>query len=240
MGQLLTYAAGLDAVTIVWVAQRFTEEHRAALDWLNEKTDEDVNFFGLEIELWKIGGSEKAPKFNIVSKPNDWTRTVKTTAAKTELTPTKKQLLDYWTGLTEFMQNNGSHIRMPKPAPKHWLIFSVGRNNFQIYTRASNQKQEIGVYLRVSGPNRLEYFHALEKQYRQEADQAVGMTLDWRRLLEGKESHIELYYKCDPFDKSDWPNQFQWLSNAVEKLHAYFSPIIKQLDISELDEIEQE
>src|SRR6185437_4226591 len=57
LGQLLTYAAGLQAVTIVWVAERFTEEHRAALDWLNERTDAHINFFGLEIELWKIGDS---------------------------------------------------------------------------------------------------------------------------------------------------------------------------------------
>jgi hypothetical protein len=32
LGQLLTYASGLDAVTIIWIASRFTEEHRAALD----------------------------------------------------------------------------------------------------------------------------------------------------------------------------------------------------------------
>lgn len=68
LGQLMTYAAGLDAVTIVWLAQRFTEEHRAALDWLNRVTDERINFFGLEIELWRIGDSPMAPKFNVVSK----------------------------------------------------------------------------------------------------------------------------------------------------------------------------
>src|ERR1044071_9814117 len=55
LAQLLTYAAGLKAVTIVWIANLFTEEHRAALDWLNEITDSRFNFFGLEIELWKIG-----------------------------------------------------------------------------------------------------------------------------------------------------------------------------------------
>src|SRR5882724_4545695 len=70
LGQLLTYAAGLTTVTIVWLAQRFTEEHRAALDWLNERTDEKINFFGLEVELWKIGDSPIAPKFNVVCKPN--------------------------------------------------------------------------------------------------------------------------------------------------------------------------
>ncbi len=55
LGQLLTYAAGLKAVTIVWIANRFTSEHRAALDWLNEITDSGFNFFGLEVELWRIG-----------------------------------------------------------------------------------------------------------------------------------------------------------------------------------------
>jgi hypothetical protein len=76
LGQLLTYAAGLNAVTIVWIAERFTEEHRAALDWLNEITGEGTDFFGLEIELWRIGDSPAAPKFNMASKPNDWSRKV--------------------------------------------------------------------------------------------------------------------------------------------------------------------
>ena len=76
LGQLLTYAAGLQTVTIVWVAANFTDEHRAALDWLNEITDERFRFFGLEVELWKIGNSPAAPKFNIVAKPNEWTRSL--------------------------------------------------------------------------------------------------------------------------------------------------------------------
>ena len=60
LGQLLTYAAGLAAVKVVWIAAPFTDEHRSALDWLNERTDRNVNFFGLEIELWRIGGSPTA------------------------------------------------------------------------------------------------------------------------------------------------------------------------------------
>ena len=87
LGQLLTYAAGLDAVTVVWIAERFTEEHRAALDWLNEITAEGFSFFGLEIELWRIGDSPMAPKFNVVSHPNDWTKTV-SRISRGELTPT--------------------------------------------------------------------------------------------------------------------------------------------------------
>ena len=77
LGQLLTYAPGLEATTVIWIASEFVEKHRAALDWLNEITDSKYRFFGLEIELWKIDNSLVAPKFNIVSKPNDWTQSIK-------------------------------------------------------------------------------------------------------------------------------------------------------------------
>ena len=92
LGQLLTYAAGLHAVTICWIADNFTEEHRAALDWLNEITDDRFQFFGLEIELWRIGNSPPAPKFNVVSKPNDWSRSVAEMArpGSENITPTKR------------------------------------------------------------------------------------------------------------------------------------------------------
>jgi len=66
----------LSEQTLVWIANPFTEEHRAALDWLNAITDQRFNFFGLEVELWQIGDSKIAPKFNIAAKPNDWSRTV--------------------------------------------------------------------------------------------------------------------------------------------------------------------
>ena len=77
LGQLLTYAAGLEAVTIIWIAKKFQEEHRAAIDWLNEITGKGIFFFGLEIELWRIEDSPPAPKFNIVSKPNDWSKSIR-------------------------------------------------------------------------------------------------------------------------------------------------------------------
>jgi Domain of unknown function (DUF4268) len=72
LGKLLTSASGLEAATFVWVAARFTEQHRSTLDWLNRITDYHFRFFGLEVELWRIGTSPAAPKFTIVSKPEDW------------------------------------------------------------------------------------------------------------------------------------------------------------------------
>jgi len=78
LGQIVTYAAGLDALTIIWVAKEFVDEHRAAMDWLNHSTAEGLDFFGVEIELWRIGDSRMAPRLNIVSQPNAWSKGIVT------------------------------------------------------------------------------------------------------------------------------------------------------------------
>src|SRR3954462_445915 len=81
LGQLITYLAGLEGeATVVWIATEFAEEHRAAIDWLNNNTSDRFDFFGVEIEVLRIGGSEPAPRFNIVAKPNDWSRGVRSVA----------------------------------------------------------------------------------------------------------------------------------------------------------------
>ena len=80
LGKIITYASGHDAKTIIWIVKEVREEHRQAIDWLNEHTDEEINIFLCKIELWKIGNSEIAPKFQIVSSPNNWTKTVKKSA----------------------------------------------------------------------------------------------------------------------------------------------------------------
>ena len=109
LGQILTYAEGhTNSVTVVWIAQRFTDEHRAALDWLNEVSTESAQFFGLEIEVWRIGDSRPEPKFNIISKPNDWTQSDK--AQRTELTSTQALQLEFWHRFRDYMLDTETRI----------------------------------------------------------------------------------------------------------------------------------
>ena len=99
LGQLLTYAAGLQAVTTIWIATQIKDEHHATLDWLNAISPDQYRFFGLEIELWRIGDSPVAPRSNIVSMPNDWSRSIASIAASKEKSETKLKQMEYWDGL---------------------------------------------------------------------------------------------------------------------------------------------
>ena len=116
LGKLLTYAAHLGARVVVWIAKSFTDQHRAALDWLNEVSEPETRFFGLEIELWQIGDSAPAPKFNVVAKPNDWTK------ERIETTPptgVRRIQLDFWKGVAEFVVRKGKIVtRINRPAPR--------------------------------------------------------------------------------------------------------------------------
>ena len=117
---LLTYAAGLEAVSVVWIAARFTEEHRSTLDWLNKITDERFRFFGLEAELWRIGESLPAPKFNIVARPNDWSRSVSEAApaiADGELSGTRIRQRAYWSAFHDVLDTLGGPVSGKDDAP---------------------------------------------------------------------------------------------------------------------------
>lgn len=98
LGQILTYAAGTDPTTIVWVATAFRPEHREAIAWLNDRTDERTRFFAVQIEVIRIGTSQPAPAFKLVAQPNDWAKQVKAATANAtgEVSERERLYLEFW------------------------------------------------------------------------------------------------------------------------------------------------
>lgn len=238
LGQLLTYAAGLNAVTIVWIAERFTEEHRATLDWLNERTDNKINLFGLEIELWRIGDSLIAPKFNIISQPNDWARTVQQVAVGSGEVSAHKQLqLKFWTAFRQYMEAHKSFVRCQKPLPQHWSNHAIGRTGVHLTSIVSLWNSETGTKgpeiraeLYLDGPNAKLEFAALETQ-KETIEKALGFMLTWHNP-ENKAA-CRLYTRQDAnfLEESLWPQQFEWLRQRLETMHKVFAPIVKNLKL---------
>lgn len=231
LGQLLTYAAGLKAVTIVWVAEQFTDEHQATLEWLNEITGDDINFFGLEVELWRIGDSPIAPKFNIVAKPNQWTKGKVGTQKTEELTPTKALQLEYWTAFREYVTRHSTVVRAQKPLPQQWMNFAIGTARAHTYALVNTQAKKIGVRLQIhDSPDRLAIFNVLHADKTQ-LEQEFGAKLDWEEYPDKKSSYVSIRKNgADPRRKDDWPKQHEWLLKALESFKSVFGARIKTID----------
>lgn len=228
LGQLLTYAAGLKAVTLVWIAERFTEEHRAALDWLNEITDEGFNIFGFEIELWRIGESPPAPKFNVVVHPNEWTRTIqKARKAGIASTPVSQLQLAYWTSFSEFLSQQNSPFRAPKPYPSDWMSWGLGRAGVSLL--AFINAGHIMVGIDVNSHEHPTWFHKLVRN-REAIALQVGAELDWDEKPGNKTSTIRCRLDLDMRDEANWPEAHEWILRRMSELNLAFRPLVRELD----------
>jgi len=230
LGQIMTYAAGLEALTIIWIAEKFVDEHRATLDWLNSLTDDSVNFFGIEIELYKIGDSAPAPMFNIVSKPNDWSKSIKRNTSNASFT--EKQLLnqEYWQALKNYVEKEKVGYNMQKPLPQHWSNISIGRSGFKICALINSRDKWIGIQLCVYTIDSLDQFRKLKEQYEEDSKEKISPQIEWLEKEGGKEHHVNLIFPdTNPTDKSDWTRQHKLFKEYIGKYFNYFKDKIKSL-----------
>ncbi|MBM3330988.1 DUF4268 domain-containing protein [candidate division WOR-3 bacterium] len=239
LGQILTYAAGLEAATMIWIAPEFTEEHRAALDWLNEHTDEKTSFLGLEVELWRIGNSPPAPKFSIVAKPNDWSRVVRADAERAGMTEYRRTQLEFWTKYREYMTSSKSRVPCQPPAARHWLNHNVGwpgmwLSSITSYWDSESGKAgpEIRVDLYMSGSSAKRHFAQLNEQ-REDIERELGLQLVWYNPEDKQACRIYTRRAADVMDRTTWPQQFEWLRKNVELFYKVFAPRVKKLGTEE-------
>jgi len=224
IGKLLTYAASFDAKTLVWIAQNFREEHRQAVDWLNNITMKDIDFFGIELELLQIGDSPFAPNFKIVSKPNEWTRSIRNENQTRSQGDTLK--LEYWTAFNDHLINHDKPISPRKPLPQHWYDISVGKSGVHFSLTLRSTAKDIGCEVYMSDETAKDLFNYLLKD--KVAIETTTGPLEWNELPEGKASRIIARKKLDPTDKEKWETCFQWYLEFVGKFKREFVPRIKE------------
>ncbi|MCA9644245.1 MAG: DUF4268 domain-containing protein [Myxococcales bacterium] len=230
LGQTLTYAAGLDAVTVVWIAARFTEEHRAALDWLNRITHEGFRFFGIEIEVWRIGDSVAAPKFNLVAQPNDWSKTVKESATRRgTLTEGQQSQVEYWTSFGAFLEAKGARFRAPKPYPSNWMSWGLGRSGLHM-TAIVNAK-EVQVGIDVDGRAHPTWFGQLFNQ-RELLERELGFGLEGSYRPDAKWSVVRIKRPFNTRDTQTWPAAHAWMLQHMDAIDRVFRRRVPELDDS--------
>jgi hypothetical protein len=230
LGQILTYAGGLDAATIVWVSPAFREEHRQALDWLNQHTDDSIAFFGLQLEVIKIGDSKPAAHLRPVAMPNEWGHQVK---QATETQPSEQNALRqrfFDSALTELKRQAPNFTNTSHALPQSWLSMAAGRTGFQLNWGFSKGQFRTELYIDTGdGLTNKAFFDALHDRAA-ELESQVGHQLVWERLDSKRASRVYTGRVFGPADLGDGSRELRdWAVQSMLAFSRVFRPVIRRL-----------
>lgn len=225
LGKIITYGAGLSASYVVWICEEVKEEHRTAIDWLNDNFPKDVGFLALEINVWRIGDSELAPKFEVICKPDEWKSYIKSAP---ELTETKRMQKKFWDELKDYMSAKDTNLSLRKTHPQHWYNISIGKSGFHIGLTVNTREKRVGCELHISKGGTKAIKSLMRKK--EEIEEELGADLNWKILEDRKASRI-VQFKDFDLKHDDWTEIFPWLKEKAESFHKVFSPRIKEIEI---------
>lgn len=225
LGKIITYASGYDAEIIIWIVKSVRDEHKQAIDWLNEHTDQKINIFVIQMEVWKIADSPCAAKFHIIAKPNDWAKAVKKSSTQKNLSNTKMLQLEFWTKFKEYVQDNNGNIKLRKAYPQHWFDVSFGFSQAHIAVIINSQADQISCELYIHDSKDL--FHNLHG-HKSDIEQELNETLEWSELPNKKASRIILASAGNLTDQSQWNTYHAWMLEKITKFQHVFSKYIKK------------
>jgi len=227
LGKAITYASVLDASTIIWITADFTEEHKKALDWLNDHTNEKISFYGVQIELWQIDESKPALRFNIISKPNLAVRQAARSIAIDELSNKRKFQYDFWVKFRDRLALTKKVPSLQTPRPQYWFDIALGKTGINISNTCNTDENSVGIRIYIGNKIADTMLPYLESR-KDEIEKSLGDSLQWNPNPDNRDKVILLLHSTD-FDKTEKVDEaITWLIGKTIKFREVFSKIIKE------------
>ncbi len=222
LGKIVTYASGLDAKVVVWIVKEAREEHRSAIEWLNNNTVASINFFLIEVHAYKIGDSLYAPKFEIVEKPNGFIKNAKTQSGSDEFNRSQGERLEFWTRFNEILTERGKPFNVRKATTDHWYNVAIGTSGTHVAMTLVNKEGCVGIELYISD-NKALYDQLY--QSKDEIEKDLGLQPEWQRLDGKKASRI--LYRIPGLNFDDHSNYDALMNEMIDKA-LLFSKVFKK------------
>jgi hypothetical protein len=225
LGQLLTYASGLDAAVIVWISPEIREEHRQALDWLNRNTTEKIEFFGIALEVVRINDSKPAVVFRLAASPNAWTKTVNAAQAS-QISPREEAYQAFFQLVMDELREKHRFTNAKRAQPQSWYAFRSGVVSDITYNVAfaSGNRLRAELYINGAATKNKAIYDALMMD--KTAIEALTGELVWERLDQRQASRISLVRSNTNIDDAakHGEEMRSWLVQALLKIKAAFGP----------------
>lgn len=228
LGKSIAYAAGTDADIIVWIAPAFHDEHRDAVQWLNENTREGVDFFAIRTEVWTIENSPPAIRLNPVTEPSEWKGLV--TQSDKELSDRDSRRLEFWTQFRDYISENDTLLQERTPRPLHYYSNPIGKSGVHLSFSTNSRSEELYTTMIIEDDEEL--YQALESD-RDAIEEVIGQSLDWHPPEEtytgNMRSRIEIARDGDLENEHQWEEYQEWFSDYGSRFHEAFADRLQQL-----------
>lgn len=215
---------------MVWVAPAFRDDHRRTLDWLNERTDEGVSFFGVEVGIVQIGSGPRAPVFDVVARPNDWQKHVKAVAGggpQPVITPLNEVRQEFFLeALTEIAAARPG-IRIPSKQSANWLSFASGPFGYWALSVTQDRRIRLETYLDSGDQERNK---RLFDYARSSIAAPPELDISWERLDARRASRIACYYdEVPPFDDSGRRPALEWTIATFSSMYETYNAALRRM-----------
>ncbi len=223
LGKLITYAAGTDAGTVIWLAPKFREEHREALDLLNDLGSDRVRFFGVELSAVRIGNSAPAPLVQLRAQPNDWHAQVSASARATQATGKAAMYREFWTKFLERVAvEHPTWTNASKPQTTSWLTMPCPFKGGSGYVSSFSQggKVRVELYIDSVDGDTADAIYAELHARRADLETTFGGPLQFEELADRRASRIAFYRDGDVSETDRHDEFIDWMFEEGARLRA--------------------
>ena len=194
LGKLITYAAGFDASIVIWVSDSIREEHRQAMDWLNQRTDSETSFFGVVVEVIKIDDSKPAFNFKLVASPNEWQKNKKRQTQRTSVSTKGEKYQNYFQNLIDDLRDIHRFTSAKAGQPQNWYSFSSGVSGMTYGANFSQGgKARAELYIDLGDHEKNKYVFDQLFNIKGEIEDSLGQEISCERLDNKRASRLALY-----------------------------------------------
>lgn len=229
LGKAITYASVLDASAVVWIATDFTEEHKKALDWLNDHTSEDIAFYAIKLELLQIDNSKPAVNLKVISNPLGIIRQAAKSKADGELTENQKLQLEFWTKLREKLSATKAIPSLQTPGGQYWYSISLGKSHVHLSNIVSTEGRA-GIRIYISNKIADSMLPFLES-HKTEIETELGFTMQWNPNPENMDKIVAIYIPFDIREKDQWEKALNWMVEHTVTCRNIFSKWVKKYTV---------
>jgi hypothetical protein len=226
LGQLITYAAGLEASVVIWVSSRIREEHRQALDWLNRGDGASTEYFGLVVELLQIDESKPAVNLRLVVSPNNWSRRTILNAEKNEATGRYELYRKFFQELIDDLRERHRFTNARVGQAQNWYSFSTGTSGFQYsFSFAAGGRLRAEIYIDFGGSTQNSAALQILKSERTSIEEAFGESLEWEPLEGRRACRIAVYRQGSIEDSTSALEEYhRWGVDRLLRFKAVLGP----------------